>query len=208
MARGFSSPYLWLLQNPNGGNRDLAKELIWNYQLGLETTYFKSLRLEAIAFRHEIKDAWFLDQPSGNANPYSNGKVRRTGGELEIETLPWHKLTFNAAFSLASEDGIDYENEEMYGANLSLIFDDSEVCRAKLNGRYVWWNKFVKNTEWDPKHDNFVWDLVVDKEIMAKENYRAELFMSVHNLFNATQRWDIDYPIPSRWVEGGVTFRF
>jgi outer membrane receptor protein involved in Fe transport len=207
VARGFAAPYLWLLQNPDGGNRDLAQERIWNYQMGIETTYFKSVQLGAMAFHHVIKDAWFLDTASGNADPSNNGKVRRSGGELDIETLPWHQLTFKAAFSAASEDGINYENEEMYGANLTLLFDAPKFCRAKLNGRYVWWNKFTIGSE-PGTYDDFVWDLVVDKEIMAKANYRAEVFMSVHNLFNATQSWDVDVAIPQRWVEGGLTLRF
>jgi hypothetical protein len=155
-----------------------------------------------LAFHHDVTDAWDIYS-------FTNvGKIRRSGGELNIETLPWQQLTFKAVISATSEDGIDYDNEEMYGANLTLLYDDPKHCRVKLNGRYVWWNKFVKNTEWDPKHDNFVWDLVVDREILARNNFRAEVFISVHNLFNATQRWDIDYPIPQRWLEGGVTFRF
>ncbi len=201
VARGFSAPYLFLLYSPYGGNRSLAKEVILSYQAGIETNYFEYLHITATIFHHRVEDAWDV------SNYANNGRIRRVGGEFYIETLPWHKLTFKASFAVTSEDGKGYNNEKTYGSSLGLLFDDPKLCRVKLNGRYVKWNKFIIS-DTPGTYDDFVWDIVVDKEIMARENYRAEVFMSVHNIFNASQAWDVDYDIPQRWVEGGLTVHF
>lgn len=201
IARGFATPYLWTLYSPFGGNTSLQQERIWNYQAGIETTYFRHLLVNATVFHHQSKDTLDI------SNYANNGKMRRIGGELDLETLPWHNLSFKAAFSTASEDNISYENEKTYAANLTVLYDEPSLGRAKLNGRYVWWNRFVTSAT-PGTYDDFIWDLVVDKEVMARDNYRTEVFLAAHNLFNGTQSWDVDYEIPPRWVEGGVTLRF
>jgi hypothetical protein len=58
-----------------------------------------------------------------------------------------------------------------------------------------------------PEHDDFLWDALLSKDLTLA-GVAAEVYVKAHNLFNASQYFDYEYPNPDRWVEAGVVVRF
>ena len=204
VARGFNTPNLADLFDRRAGNPDLAPERVSSVQTGVETTALVPLRLAATLFLHRVTDIKGYDEAAG---VWANqGVIRRHGLDLEADTAPWHHLSFGLKASVVSEDAVGRENDPMYAANLTALYDNPALVTVRLGGRYIWWNEVNQGER--PRHDDFVWDLTVSREIHRNEALRAEVFVVGRNLFNGSQYWDLDYQNPKRWLEGGLTVKF
>jgi vitamin B12 transporter len=53
-----------------------------------------------------------------------------------------------------------------------------------------------------------IWNLHLTQKIYPDKELSPEVFFSGHNLFNGSQYWDNWYINASRWIEGGVRFKF
>jgi len=203
VARGFNTPNLANLFDRRFGNPDLAPERVTSVQAGLETVAVAPLYLAATLFHHRVTEVRGQDAVSMWEN---QGVVRRHGLELQADTTPWRHLSFGVKASLVSEDAVGRENDTMYAANLTALYDNPALLTARLGGRYIWW--YEANRGELPKHDDFIWDLTLSREFYSRGALRAEAFVVGRNLFNGSQYWDIDYQNPGRWLEGGVTVKF
>ncbi|MCJ7603751.1 MAG: hypothetical protein MUO63_19910, partial [Desulfobulbaceae bacterium] len=68
-----------------------------------------------------------------------------------------------------------------------------------------WMNEDIKNEK--PKYDDFLWDALLSKDFTLSA-MTAEVYVKAHNIFNASQYFDFEYPNPDRWVEAGIVLRF
>jgi len=203
VARGFSAPYLYASsQSP-----DLDPETIWAYQAGVETGRIPYLLLKCTLFHQKVDDAWHTGSP-----PWSNaGTIRWNGVELEAATMEYHGLRLTTNFTFVTEDSMgdgtsDRENDETYTANVILDYQNHEQgWRAELAGHYYWMNEDIKNEK--PKYDDFLWDALLSKDFTLSA-MTAEVYVKAHNIFNASQYFDFEYPNPDRWVEAGIVLRF
>ncbi|MEW6288778.1 MAG: TonB-dependent receptor [Thermodesulfobacteriota bacterium] len=204
IARGFSAPYL----SASAHSPDLEAETIWAYQAGVETGRIPYVLLKCTLFHQKVEDAWYTDvnPPWPNA-----GTIRWNGAELEAKTVEFHGLRLTTNFTLVIEDSMgdgseDRENDETYVANVIADYTNHDQgWRAELAGHYYWMNRSVKNEK--PHYDDFLWDALLSKDLTLA-GVAAEVYVKAHNLFNASQYFDYEYPNPDRWVEAGVVVRF
>lgn len=203
IARGFSAPYLYASAN----SPDLKPETIWAYQAGVETGRLPYVQLKCSLFHQKLDDAWYA-----NSTPWTNaGTIRWNGVELEAQTLEYLGLRFTTNFTLVVEDSMgdgstNVENDETYTANIIVDYTNHDQgWRAELAGHYYWLNWSVKNER--PKYDDFLWDALLSKDL-ALSAVPVEIYVKAHNIFNASQYFDYEYPNPDRWVEAGIVVRF
>jgi vitamin B12 transporter len=204
IARGFSAPYL----SASALSPDLDPETIWAYQAGVETGRLPYVQLKCTLFHLKVGDAWYtdVDPPWPNA-----GSIRWNGVELEAKTLEFHGLRLTTNFTFVTEDSkgdgaTDRENDETYTANIIVDYTNHEHdWRAELAGHYYWMNSSVKNEK--PHYDDFLWDALLSKDLILTA-VPVEIYVKAHNLFNASQYFDYEYPNPNRWVEAGIMVRF
>ena len=201
IARGFRKPYL------DEASPILDPEISTSYQAGLETTAIPYLFIKIDLFEHIIKDAWDIW-----AEPVANtGKIKRYGYELELETVPFHYFSADASFTYIYTDyhGAQ-DNDDMYTAKLTLLYDNPKLFTAELFGQYIWWNDEKTYIEYGYPYDDgtMIWNFNISKNIQLCEHADMDIFASAHNLFNGSHNWSTDYPNAHRWVEAGLRFHF
>jgi vitamin B12 transporter len=214
MARGFTSPPL---VSTSGGalfldpNPALEPEEVWSFQAGIESGALKHLWAKATLFRHDLDKAmtralYAGGPPAFNDLTINSGGSRRQGFELETRTLPVHYFSLLAGFSYVDISPADDEGaEHLYAYTIGLEYDNRNGFKAELFGRYTWWD-----TEpiYMGSYDDFIWDLNLRKTFFSGKTTRAEIFLTVHNLFNGTQFPAGEYKNPETWIEAGIRFRF
>ena len=202
ISRGFRTPPLFQLTlNPAS-----LTEKIWSVQVGLESAAAKYFRVKVTLFHHVADNVWSLPQGAWVAQ-----KGKRTGGELEVETVSWHD------FSLAANSTYvytDYENnptnkdDDHYQINVFLRYNNPRTVRAELYGHLQTWDENESPPSWNGSFNDMCWDLNISKEVMETTHTRTTFFISAHNLFNGSQYWDEALKNPNRWLEAGVRFHF
>ena len=214
VARGFTIPPLsWT----SGGtlfldsNPSLDPEEVWSYQAGVESSALKYLWLKATFFLHDLENSFEQEPFSGgwptfNDQMVNKGEVRRKGFELEAETLPFHNLILRGGFAFVDIDPKNYEGSDcFYSYNIGIRYDDQKSIQAELFGKYLWWDLY---SYWEGEYDDFIWDLNLRKKIFTKANFKSELFLSAHNLFNDSQYNFGENKNPERWIEAGIKIKF
>jgi vitamin B12 transporter len=212
VARGFSIPPLSatfgtgslsvpvLVPNP-----DLDVERVWSYQAGMETSVLKYLRLKASVFRHDVRDAIINEQLSPTSfRAVNRDKIRRQGVEIEIKTIPFHNISLTAGYNYMDiEDGSTGKTViglPRYTWDVGVEYR-AERLKGILKGHYVRWN----NVELQEGKDNtFVWDLNLSSTLYKKDTLEVDMFVTTHNLFNASQYPNSFFKNPRRWVEAGL----
>lgn len=200
-GRGYSFPVTTTLRN--------RLQQVWTAQTGIETSEVPYLWLKGTLF---YNDTWQIEDPDTSTTPPTiNLKEQiKQGFELEARTFPLYGFTLAGGYTFTDardrETNNRLEQVPVHGAKLALNYDrDSLGLRGALTGNYVWWNAPAsKNAKYSP----IIWDLHLTKKLCPKNDLSPELFLSVHNLFSGSQYVDFLYPNSSRWVEGGVRFRF
>ncbi|MBI5232847.1 MAG: TonB-dependent receptor [Deltaproteobacteria bacterium] len=212
VARGFTLPPLgWssgsgLFQDPNP---DLTMEKVWSYQAGIESGLTDYLWLKATVFQHDMEKEMTLEPVAakpGYSMNVNKGDVKRTGYEIEAETAPFYGFTLRTGFATARiEPEQGATPRDTYSYNAGLKYDDKKSLMAQLFGNYVWWNLA---SDKGARYNTFVWDFNLAKRIFSTDMTSTEVFLAVHNLFNASYFTLNVYPNPNRWAEAGIRFKF
>ncbi|MCP4713768.1 MAG: TonB-dependent receptor [Deltaproteobacteria bacterium] len=214
LSRGFASPPLSYLSG--GGlfmtpNRSLDREEVWSYQAGIETSAIALLRLKATVFYHELDDEIQLVRigpgpQTLNQLPVNSGEIRRQGVEVEGETEPFHNVSLWGGFAWTHiQPKNDSGSNDWYGYTLGLKYDDEQTMTVQLLGHYAWWDASAQS---GASYNDFIWDLHLQRKIYERRVLGAELFFSLHNMFNGRQFSNGMSKNPSRWLEAGVRFSF
>jgi len=212
IARGFSSsPLSWtsaggLFLDPNPS---LKHEEIWSYQAGVEST-FSWLWVKANVFFHDIKNS-IIGEPFGGGPPAFNdlyindGKIRRKGFEIEVETAPVHNFSFKGGLSYVDIDPPNtLGSSEMYTYVIGVKYNNNTLS-GQLFGYYNWYDL---NYLPGASYDDFLWDLNINKKIHIDRQSVIDLFFTTRNLFNGSQYSQIENINPRRWLEVGIKYRF
>ena len=221
VARGFTSPPLGYSSGQglyNLPNRKLKEEYGWSYQIGAEHGLADLVNLKGTLFRHETTNAMSQESIAGKPRYkdfINGGDVTRQGYELEAETVPYYNLSLKLghAYAHAKADAIPSDRTEKswdtYSWLVGIKYDDRRSITVLLSGSYVWWD--YKRTEPDypnPQYGTFIWDLTATKKFRTSDTTTLETFLTIHNLFSGAHYTSSVYPNPTRWVEGGLRFRF
>ncbi len=197
-------------------NPNLKVERVMTYQFGAETDVLEHLWLKVSAFRHDMTDAitFTEDLVTMNGEYVNIGHQRIQGIETEFRTSPLYNTSLYGGFifidtlDFATGQGISDTPETVY--DIGLKYDDHKSFKALLKGRYSWITNQSQYPYTDAlgKHDGFIFDLNLIKSIYLQDKYKAEVFLTAHNLFNGAQ-YDLLYDRnPRRWVEAGIRYKF
>ena len=199
-ARAYSLPYALLLE---------GLQKVWTVQAGLESSDIPYVWLKGTFFYNNVQDQ-SLDFSTTPTTAF-NTKSTRQGFEAEARSIPVYGFTLAGGYTYTDARDRD-TNEQIKGiptnlAKLSLQYNNAPIgLRGILTGNYVWWNG---PDDLFGSYKPVVWDLSLTQTLFPGRELSPELFFSAHNLFNGSQ-----YQIntvsnnPSRWIEGGVRFRF
>jgi len=214
VARGFTLPPQ--AYSKTGGvlltaNPSLSSEYVWSYQLGIESSVSNYLNVKATLFRHDTSKVLALDSNDPLTQKFINhGDATRQGYELEAESVPFYGISLKAAHAYAhthydsppegTEAGTD-----LYSYLVGVKYDDRISMTALLTGSYIWWDMPAK---YGAHNGTFIWDFTVSKKFHTTAKTSLDLFATVHNLFSGSNYFNSVYPNASRWVEGGLRFRF
>lgn len=200
-AKGFNIPPL----SATNLNSDLKMEKVQSYELGAESAALKYLWLKLSGFRHEIRDSI-----SGKP-PVNSEKQRRQGIEIEMKTAPvFDTILYAGAAFINTTDrntGETVKNVPQKTYDLGLQYDDEKSFKALLKGHYVYWNSATPPS-YEGKYDSFIFDLHVTKNLFTRHQQVIEVFIDMHNIFNASQYIAAMYKNPEQWLEAGVRYLF
>jgi len=187
-------------------NNDLQH--IWTVQTGVESSEIPYLWLKGTLFYNRMSDVEAYDY---SASSYFKRDEVRQGYEIEIKTVPAYHLSAGVGYtwvdSYVPNDGsqiiLDAPTNSL---KLSLDYNNrASGSSALLLGNYVWWHVVDGHVA---NYKPIVWDLFLNQKLCPSSEYSPELFFSGHNLFNGSQYNNSLYKNPTRWIEGGVRFRF
>lgn len=212
VARGFSIPPLSatfgtgslsapvLVPNP-----DLNVERVWSYQAGMETSAFKYFGLKGTVFMHDVKDAIGSEQISATSfQAVNRDEIKIQGVETEIRTVPFRNVSLAAGYNYMDIE--DRRTEKTIDGLPRYTWDVGVEYRAEklkgiLKGHYIRWNSVELQ---GGKDNTFVWDLNLSGTLHKKDTIEVDMFITAHNLFNASQYSNSLFKNPRRWVEAGL----
>ncbi len=213
IARGFHYPPL--SASEGGGlfvdpNPSLDAEEVWSYQAGIESTIGSALWFKTTVFRHD-QDKAMRNIPGGGGPPAYNDllvnsdKLKRQGIEIEIKTQPIQNFSVGLSGTYVHlSPALDVGATERWQAGVLLQYDDMETLRAQLYGGFVDWDVY---SVYQPAKD-MVWDFNLQKTVYRNRDHSLDLFFSLHNILDGSQYVQEIYKNPSRWVEGGLQWRY
>lgn len=214
-ARGFNVPPLSSLYSTTPNfvrNPDLEVEKVSSLQIGVESFALKYLWFKTTLFRHDISDAIsILALDDGvSYTPVNIDRQRRQGIEVEVKTRPI--LHFSLSAGTTYIDAQDRKTEEplsaspRYTYDIGIEYSNNAFLFALLKGHYI---RFNGGPSWlGTKDRTFVWDIHASKTVLQTPHATAQVFFTIHNVFNSDQFLDATSPNPSRWAELGLRVKF
>jgi vitamin B12 transporter len=213
-ARGFNIPPLSSLYSTDPffvRNPSLDVEKVNSIQIGMESFAMKYVWFKATLFRHDISDAITpVVLGPDSFTVINTDRQRRQGLEIEMKTKPIHHFSISGgAVYLDLKNRTTSErlpNSPRYTYDIGLEYNSDRLFCALLKGHYV---RFAGTApDYRSKDSAFVWDVHVSKTVFRDKTTTAQVFFSVHNLFNADQYLVSQWSNPSRWAEAGLRVKF
>jgi vitamin B12 transporter len=212
-ARGFNVPRLSSMYSTAAGfipNPDLEVEKVNSVQVGLESFALKYFWLKTTLFRHDLSDTIsVVSLPAGSYTVVNAGRQRRQGIEVEVKTKPIHRFSVSAGTTYLDSRNRETDerlvNSPRYTYDIGVEYNNDKLFYALLKGHFI---KIHSDRGLQSKDSTFVWDIHASRTIFRTEATVAQLFFSVHNLFNASQFLVLQWPNPARWAEVGLRVKF
>lgn len=208
-SKGFAAPPTmrtstgWLFLDPNS---ELVNEEVTSYQAGFEAIVLNNNTwIKGTCFYHDLENAFFRQlyaTETGNDLYINQGDIRRRGFEIQAETAPIHGFTVRTGLSYTyTNDSNEDENARTWIFNSELAYENSDLFSARLLGNYV---RTDLNSGNNPEY-NTIFDLIINKNVEITES-RADIYVGIHNMFNASQ-YTYDFrKNAGRWMEFGVKY--
>ncbi len=212
-SRGFNVPSLFHKYGDSffyAPNDKLEVERVNSYQLGFETALSKYIWLKTTLFRHDIRNAIeseFLDPSWTFVNI---NKQKREGIEAEIKSARFYDFfTILAGFTFIntkdSEQNGEIPESVSSTVDIELKYENNKHVNISLRGHYI--NRKGVRPLFGDRDSTFIWDIHLNKSV-KNSKVKAEMFMSIRNLFSEPQYLDTYYKNPDRWIEAGVKITF
>lgn len=174
-------------------------------QAGIESDAIPYLWLKGSYFYNHI---WQIQDYFNDPTIFYTNDVQ--GAELEARTVRIAGLSFRGGYTFtdARDKGTGKKIKGVPVHLAKLAFSYVDAARGNdllLSGNYAWLNV----EDWHRGHYRpIIWDLHLTQKILPGNERSPELFLNLNNIFNGSQYWDYWYKNASRWIEGGVRFRF
>lgn len=224
-SRVFSAPPLMWIYNSDSfygvvPNPDLKAERANMYEIGTEGNLFvPGLKGQLNLYRSDVSDAISLTCISACDDPVNSiyqkrnfEKFVKQGGEVRLDyaiTKPWSVF--------AAADFNDVRNEQTKkivrgdpgmsreSFKWGSTYTSSFGLKGSLEGRYNRWSS-------DPGQANDrkpIFDLKLTQDFKnIRKDIDLDVFFNVYNLTNSSYWADPTFPLPGRYVEGGVRLSF
>jgi len=196
-ARGYSLPAFSL---------ERQSERVWTSQIGIESSAIPYLWLKGTLFRNKTWNITLRDPQTGE---FYHDKNTLQGIETEVKTTPLFNTSFSAGYTHVDArrdaDNSVVKDVPRHTVQLGVHFDDKDLLRGVLNGRYIDWNADAFR---NGSYGSVLWDLFLTITPLGREQTSPELFFSLRNIFDSQQYLDEIYKNSGRWLEGGVRFKF
>ncbi len=213
VAKGFNIPELGATYGDNLlhiSNPDLKMEKVKSYQVGMESAAIKYLWLKLDIFRNDVEDRLSLvTAPSGTQSVTINqGRERLEGFDIELKTAPVHYLSLRGGASFIRAENRDtgqkIENVPQKTFDAGMQYNDG-LLNSLIIAHYIYWNSAEVV---EGKYDKFVVDFHVSRKMVVSEQQELQLFVDIHNIFDAEQYPVSLYKNPERWFEAGLRYAF
>ncbi len=218
-SRGFNAPpLLWIYNNDPGlfvgPNPDLKPERSDSYQIGVTSELTENLDLEFNVFRADIRDAIDLIFDSTNFVFVQQNfeKFRRQGAELLVDYSISPELSVYASGAFTDvENRVTGKTVRSSSAarqryTFGIRYLNRRHLGVYLSGYYKRWSSSASSQPNDRKP---IFDLKLTKEFKEiKDKVDLEAFLIIHNLTNSKYWSVVDFPLPRRYFEGGISLSF
>jgi len=210
VAQGFARPGISTITGWPGyygfpGNPNYKSETVRSYQAGIETDRFTKVHLKADLFYHRIDDSWFYNDAAGY---WDNGGVsKRKGFELSVLANPIEKITAGLDYTYVRIEPYAADKNNFHSLNARFTYHDRRLGGLTLFGRFLRDERNLPPYS-TGDYSDMIWDLHYNKDIFSVKAVKANLFVSVRNLFNGDQYWLDWFKNPRRWFEAGLRIHF
>ena len=218
VARAYSAPpLLWkFFRDVSPGvtvnNPDLRPERAWVYETGVDTEVVQGFRVGGRVFRSEIHDAIATVQNSSGLYMKQNfERFHSQGFELSAtaDVSPRWNVSAAATFNDVENEvtGKTVQNRGVARPGFRLASEYHAPCDFifQLYGRYDRWDS---SASLEPNDRKFIFDARISKPVWKVHGIQWAAFLNLFNLTNSKYWMARDFPLPSRYVEGGVTAEF
>ncbi|MFH1782811.1 MAG: TonB-dependent receptor [Candidatus Omnitrophota bacterium] len=214
VSRAFNAPpLLWkyyerVFLGLTADNPGIGPEEAICYGIGLETKPFSNLWAKLSLYRSDIKDA-IGNAQNENADWIKKNfeKFRRQGVELELkmDILEGLSLSGGGAFNdiedRSTKETVQGGGKARQSFNLGLDYYNKKGYKLSLRGYYDYWNEPASS---EPNDRKMIFDLKLIREL----NKNFSIFFNIYNLTNSKYWRDFYFPIPERYLEGGLTYEW
>ncbi|MFH1022612.1 MAG: TonB-dependent receptor plug domain-containing protein [Planctomycetota bacterium] len=214
VSRDFNAPplvYRYVDTPALAPNAAIRAERAIAWGLGADGTFSRRWTARMDVFLVNVRDAIrFETQLDGRTAAVNGDREERTGveGEIGFKIANEWAATAGASY-LNVEDGagavIEGGGRPRMTQDLGLYYNHPRGFGGALRGHYVWWNV----PDADPANDRkFIWDVKLTQTFSNKGSGDVASYLTVTNLFNSSHGWNALYPMPGRFVEAGMEYRF
>lgn len=203
-ANGFGLPLLAFNHGP---------QRVWTVQTGIESEAVPFLWLKGTLFYNNVWNVTAEDYDLTSPGFSSREQIKQ-GFELEAKTVPFHGLSLSGGYTFLDardrQAGNQLSGEPSNLVKAALNYDEKELgLTGVMTANYVNWHA---QPERHAHYSAIIVDLHLTQQLFPGSDRSPEIFFSVRNLFNGAQyQNDSDYSTyknPSRWLEGGMRFKF
>ena len=121
---------------------------------------------------------------------------------------PVDKFTFSLGYTYVRIEPYAADTADYHALNASLRYSDQRLGTLTLFGSYIRDEEFLSSSFYNADYSDMIWEIHYNKDIFSVNSAKANLFVSVRNLFNGEQYfWDW-FRNPRRWFEAGIRFNF
>lgn len=221
-ARAFNAPpLLWRFfaeTASNAPNPELEAERAWVYELGMETKPLLRISTKLSLYYADVSDAIAsATNESGKWTKKNFKKFRRQGIEFESKLKIFEGVSFFTAAGFNDvEDRTTHKTVRGSGIarqsfDLGLEYKNKQGFNLSLRGYYnrwneeatVYWNLLGEEVSVDTNDRKMLFDVKISQEFK-----NLSLFLNVYNLTNSRYWADYNFPVPERYFEGGITFKW
>lgn len=212
VSRAFNAPPLLWKFNDNPGlntaaNPDIKPERAWVYETGLESRILPIFWFKLSLYRSDVRDA-IANATNAQGYTYKKNfqKFRRQGAAFQCKLKFFKGLDFigGAAFNdiedRSTKQTVRGGGKARQSFDTGLEYKNKSGLRISLVGYYNRWNE---PASYEPNDRKMLCDLRVSQ---VWKNFTP--FLNVYNLTNSNYWADFYYPVPERYFEGGVSFKW
>ncbi len=209
-------PLLWIFNDDPtlfvGPSPDLDAESANVYELGLESDISSRVHMNLSLYRMDVKDAIGLVFQGGAFVQRNFRKFRRQGAELQLQydiTKDLSLVTsgaFNDVENRETGQMVRDQGVARQSYLLGMNYKNNKGYGVYLNGYYKRWSSSPSLQANDRK---FILDAKLTKEwANVFRHMDMEVFFNIHNVTNSKYWSSINFPLPERHLEGGLTIKF